>query len=834
MKAVIMAGGEGTRLRPLTSTRPKPMVPIVNQPVMEHILGLVKHHGMTEVVATLAFMPRVIEDYFGDGEEWGTHISYAVEEVPLGTAGSVKNAESMLKDGTFVVISGDALTDIDLGEAIRFHESHDGPVTIVLTRVSDPSEFGVVITDEHGKIERFLEKPTWGQVFSDTVNTGIYVVDPLVFDFIPDKGVYDFSGDLFPALMEAGHDLYGFVADGYWCDVGSLESYMQAHKDVLDGLAKIYVPGTRARDDVWFGKGAEIDPSADIGAKVVIGANTRVRAGARIADYAVIGDSCLVGNGADVEHSIVWSDSFIGAGSQVHGAVLCRKVDVRARARVEPGAAIGDETVVGHGAQVGNGVQVYPFKRIESGALVNSALIWESTGQRAIFGADGIAGLVNIDVTPELALRVAQSFGSLLPNKAHVVVSRDTSRAARMVKRALVAGLNATGCNVRDLRVSSPAVTRFTARDTRCEGGIHVCASGKDPQTIEIHFYDAAGLDVAPWMEKKIERLYFRQEFRRAFLEDVGEIMYPPRAIEFYNAGLTAALGGSPVKGRRPTIVVDMGFSPASTVIPVVGSRWNMDIVSLRAVADSESTRLVPAERHEQLATLARAVDAFQADFGLAMDATAERITLVTASGRVLDPDTLLHAMVKLWCGTDATARSLAVPLTASRVIEQIASLCGREVIRTGTSRRSLSAAALMPGVGFAGSQTGGFVFPGFLASYDAVMTLGMLLHMLDEVGVSLDELVATLPEFHLRHRGVFCPFDRKGAVMRHMAEFGQHRDVEMTEGVRVTEKDGWALVLPHASEPLVDVFAEGEDADAADEIAERYGTLVERAIAED
>ncbi len=833
MKAVIMAGGEGTRLRPLTSTRPKPMVPIVNQPVMEHILGLVKHHGMTEVVATLAFMPRVIEDYFGDGEEWEMQISYAVEETPLGTAGSVKNAESMLKDDTFVVISGDALTDIDLTEAIRFHKAHGGPVTIVLTRVVDPPEFGVVITDENGKIERFLEKPTWGQVFSDTINTGIYVLDPLILSFIPEEGAYDFSADLFPALMEAGHDLYGFVAEGYWCDVGSVDSYMQAHKDVLDGLARIYVPGTRARDDVWIGRGAEIDPSADIGSKVVIGENTRVRADARIADYAVIGDNCLVGVGADIEHSVIWDDAFIGAGSQVHGALLCRKVDVRGRARIEPGAVVGDETSVGHGALIGNGVVVFPYKRIDSGAMVNSALIWETGGQRTIFGADGIAGLVNIDVTPELALRVAQSFGSILPNKAHIMVSRDTSRAGRMVKRALVAGLNATGCNVRDLRVASPAITRFTTRDTRCEGGIHICASGADPQTIELHFYDAAGLDLAPWMEKKVERLYFRQEFRRAFFEDVGEILYPTRATEYYRAAMTAALGGSPVRGRRPTIVVDMGYSPASTVLPEIGAGWNIEVVTLRPFADAESTRLEPAKREEAVSRLVSSVAAFQADFGLAMDATAERVTVVTASGRVLDPDTLLHTLATLWCRTDDTLRSLAVPITASYVIDGVAGACGREVLRVGTSRRSLSSAALTPGVGFAGSRTGGFVFPEFLAAYDAVMTLGMLLRMLDRAGLGLDEIVDALPPFYLRHREVFCPFDRKGAVMRQMAELGQHREVELVEGVRVVEDGGWVLVLPHASEPLVDVYAEGEDADVADEIVERYGALVEAAITE-
>ncbi|HZL06570.1 MAG TPA: sugar phosphate nucleotidyltransferase, partial [Coriobacteriia bacterium] len=592
MKAVIMAGGEGTRLRPLTSTRPKPMVPIVNQPVMEHIVGLLKHHGITEVVATLAFMPRVIEDYFGDGEEWGMHISYAIEETPLGTAGSVKNAEALLTGGPFIVISGDAITDFDLTEAMRFHASHDGPVTIVLTRVPDPSDFGVVVTAEDGRIERFLEKPTWGQVFSDTINTGIYVLDPLVFDFIPAARSSDFSSEIFPALMEAGHSLYGFIAEGYWCDVGSLESYMDVHRDILDGKAMIYVPGTRARDDVWFGMGAEIDASAEIGSKVVIGDNVHVRAGARVGDYTVIGDNCLIGNDAQVERSIIWSESYLGANSETQGAIVCREVDVRSRARIEQGVAIGDETVVGRGAHIATGVLVYPRKRIEEGAFINTPLIWESTGQRSVFGSDGITGVVNIDVTPDVALRVAQAFASTLPSKSHIAVSRDTSRSARMLTRAVVAGLNSTGNTVRDLRVAPPAVTRFTTRDTRCEGGIHVSASAADPQWVEIHFFDSAGLDIAPWAEKKMERLYFRQEFRRAFFEDIGEILYPSRAIEYYTAGMISALGGLPVAGRRPTVVVDMAYSSASAVLPHVGAGWNVELVALHPFADTEATRL--------------------------------------------------------------------------------------------------------------------------------------------------------------------------------------------------------------------------------------------------
>jgi len=484
MKAVIMAGGEGTRLRPLTSLLPKPMVPIVNQPVMEHIVGLVKHHGIDEIIATLAFMPQVIQDYFGDGDEWGMTFEYAVEESPLGTAGSVRNAEKLLpRDEPFVVISGDALTDIDLTALVEFHKRKGGAVTIALKSVDDPLEFGVVITDSDDRVERFLEKPTWGQVFSDQINTGIYVIEPWVLDEIPDGRPFDFSSELFPLLMEKGHTLYGYLAAGYWCDVGSRESYLQVHNDVLDGEAMVFIPGVHARKHLWVSDSANIAPDAVLGDKVVIGANVTVRSGAVIDDYVVIGDNCVVGADARVGHSVIWDDTFIGTQSTVSGAVLCRHVDIRARAVIDVGVVIGNESVVGKGAHVGADVQVYPYKRIEPSATVNSSLIWESAGSRAIFADSGISGLVGIDITPELALKVAEAYGSLLPKGGHVVVTRDTSKAARMVKRAMVAGLNASGINVRDLRVASPALSRFTTQKTRSVGGIHVAVETGDSQS---------------------------------------------------------------------------------------------------------------------------------------------------------------------------------------------------------------------------------------------------------------------------------------------------------------------------------------------------------------
>lgn len=840
MKAVIMAGGEGTRLRPLTSLRPKPMVPIVNRPVMEHIVGLCRWHGIDEIVATLQFMPQVIQDYFGDGEEWGVGLDYAVEDTPMGTAGSVKNAEKLLGDEPFVVISGDSLTDIDLAKVVEFHRAKGSAVTIALKRVPDPLEFGVVITDDEGRVERFLEKPTWGQVFSDTINTGIYVIEPEVLAHIPSTGQFDFSGDLFPLLMKKGYPLHGYVADGYWGDIGSLASYVQAHWDILDGKVGVYVPGVKAAREVWIGEGAEIDPDAVIGDKVVIGANAKLRAGARVGDYAVIGDSCLMGVGALAERSIVWSDSFVGAGAELRGAVVCRRADVRARARIENGSVIGDESMVGRGAVVGSDVAVFPYKRIEPGAVQTTSLIWESRGVRALFGADGVSGLTGVDITPELALRLAQAHATVLPAAGHVVASRDQSRGARMVKRAMAAGYNSAGINVRDLRVASPAVNRFTTRDSRCVGGVHVCASSTDPQTTEIHFYDKAGLDVSAGDEKKIERLYFRQEFRRSFFDQMGEIIYPPRALEYYAAGMLDALGITDSRERvrlpepreaRMKVVADMGYGVAAVVAPQVATGWGIDLIALSPILDAERTSEAAPDPEAAFSRALEAVENFRADFGLVIDAASERVTVVTQNGRLLSGDTALHAMVELFCSS-CECGSIAVPLNASRVVERIAERNGCHVLRTGRSVRAMSLAAVQEDVGFVGDRRGGYMFPAFLAAFDAVMTLGMLAKLLVDTGRLLDDVVDGLPPYFLSESTVACPSALKGAVMRAVSEATVGMDVEMTEGIRVNVDDGWALVLPDGQDPVVTVFAEASDAEATRALLRRYVELVERVVA--
>jgi mannose-1-phosphate guanylyltransferase/phosphomannomutase len=336
---------------------------------MEHILNLLKRHDLTDVLATLQYMPDLIRDYFGDGSSWGVSLEYSVEEEPLGTAGSVKFVEDRLP-GRFVVVSGDALTDVDLGAAIAFHEERGAEVTLVLKEVDDPTEFGIVVTGDDGRVERFLEKPDEEEAFSSTANTGIYVVEPGVLGAIPAGEEYDWAEDVFPKMLDEGRPLYGYVMRGYWEDIGNIGQYLDAQRAVLDGEAKgIELPGEQLREGVHVGRGARFDEDAIV-APVLLGENVRVEPGARVGPHSVIAANVSIEANAEVSRSTVAEGARIGDGAKLDGALVGRSCRVGARARLLEGSALGDEVVVGEGATVARGVGVYPGERIEDGVEV--------------------------------------------------------------------------------------------------------------------------------------------------------------------------------------------------------------------------------------------------------------------------------------------------------------------------------------------------------------------------------------------------------------------------------------------------------------------------------
>ncbi len=353
MKAIIIAGGSGTRLRPLTYNTPKPMVPLFDKPFLQHQLEHLRRHGITDVVINLHYLSESISDYFGDGHDLGMRIEYSFEEKPLGTAGAVKLAERYFDGEPMVVFNGDILTDIDVGELVAYHQARQAKATIAMIRVTDPTAYGLIFTDLDGRIVRFLEKPSWDEATVDTVNTGLYVLDPSIFRYVPQNEAYSFERGLFPLLLQLGEPVYGFPTDAYWLDIGSPQKYLQAHADVLMGRIKLELDAERRPDGVWVGKNVEIDPTAEVRGPAYLGNGVKVRKRARIREFSVLGPGVCVDDKATLEHVLIGEGTTIGEEAHLRRCLIGKRCQIGAAAVLADHTVLADDSAVGRGTRIG-------------------------------------------------------------------------------------------------------------------------------------------------------------------------------------------------------------------------------------------------------------------------------------------------------------------------------------------------------------------------------------------------------------------------------------------------------------------------------------------------
>jgi mannose-1-phosphate guanylyltransferase / phosphomannomutase len=830
VKAVVMAGGEGTRLRPMTANQPKPLLPVVNKPIMEHVLLLLKRHGFTETVVTVQFLASLVRNYFGDGEDVGMSLQYATEEMPLGTAGSVKNAEDELRADPFLVISGDALTDIDLSALVRYHKENSALVTVALTRVPNPLEFGIIIVDEEGRIQRFLEKPTWGQVFSDTVNTGIYVMEPEVLAEVPAGVSVDWSGDVFPQLLKSGAPLYGWIADGYWEDVGSHESYLKAQAAVLSGQVEAEIDGFEVSPGVWIAEGAEVDPEALLSGPLAVGDYAKIEAGAQLREFTVVGSNVVVKEGAFLHRAVVHNNVYVGQGTTLRGCVIGKNTDVMGSARIEEGAVVGDECVIEPEAYVSAGVKVYPFKTIEAGAVVNTSVIWESRGQRTLFGPRGVSGLINVEITPELCVRLASAYATTLKKGAVVTTSRDVSRAARAFKRAVQGALNASAIDVVDLEAQPLPVARFRTARSEAGGGIALRTSPGNPQSIDIIFLDERGAELSQAAARKLERVFSRQEYRRAFPGEIAELSYPPRVVESYAAELVECADMTGVREAALKVVVDCAGGTASLVLPELLGRIGLEVLTVNNRLDEGSPTQSLAQVRAGMQRLSELVASSRADFGVRFDQVGERIQLVDDKGAMVSDDRALLVVLDLIAAERRSGR-VALPVTTTRVAERVSRFHGVQVVWTPTSLHGLTQATAADDMIFGADGRGGFVVPEFSRTLDGIAAFARLLGLVARTRLTLSQIDARIPRAHLLRRSMPTPWAAKGSVMRTVVEAADGREMDTTDGVRVIESNGdWVLVLPDPADAVTHLWAEGPDADSAQALLDKWATVVEQA----
>ena len=475
-------------------------------------------------------------------------------------------------------------------------------------------------------------------------------------------------------------------------------------------------------------------------------------------------------------------------------------------------------------------MKVYPFKTIEAGAVVNNSVIWESSALRTLFGPRGVSGLVNVEITPELCVRLSSAYASTLRKGATVTTSRDVSRAARALKRAIHGALNASAINVVDLEAMPLPVARFHTARSDASGGIALRTTPGDPQSIDIIFFDERGADLSQAACRKLDRVFSRQEYRRAFPGEIAGLVYPPRVVESYASELVRCMDMSGVRDAGLKVVLDCADGTAALVLPSLLGRIGVDVHTLNNRLDEEQPTHTLAQLRADMQRLAEVVASSRAAFGVRFDQVAERIHLVDDRGAMISDDRALLVLLDLIAAERRTGR-VALPVTTTRVAERVCKFHGVQVSWTTTSQRGLTEAAAEDDVIFGADGRGGFVVPEFSRNLDGIAAFVWLLGLVARTRMTLSQIDARIPRAHLLRRSMPTPWVAKGSVMRTVMEAAGDRTVDTTDGVRIVEPDGgWVLVLPDPEEAVTHLWAEGEDADTAQELLDRWAGIAEQA----
>lgn len=822
MKAVLMAGGFGTRIQPLTHSVPKPMVPLLNRPMMEHILGRLRAVGIRDVIVLLYHMPDVIRGHFGDGSALGMNLDYVLPDDDYGTAGAVKYCQDRI-DSTFLVMSGDLVTDFDLGAILDFHRSKRTPVTITLTSVPNPLQFGVVITDADGAILRFLEKPGWGEVFSDTVNTGIYVLEPSVFSHMPAGRPFDFSKDLFPIFLREGTPIYGCNAKGYWRDVGDPDSYREAFREVLEGKVALDFPGA-AREvgggTVWQeDAGAPLPADLAVRGRVVLGRGVTLGAGLTL-ENAVLGDGCRVDDGSQLVNAVLWKGVAVGRGVHLRDVVLCDGVTVGDGAKIEKGGIVAEGTEVGAQATFEKDIMVWPDKKIEAGSVISANLVWGDKWKKAVFEGGTVRGRTNVELSPEFAAKMGAALGSVLPRDSSILVGRDYLRASRMLKRAFLGGILSTGVNVHDIKAAPVPLVRYKLASFGEVAGVHFQQSAAGSRHTEIVFYDDDGNVVDTNLEKSIERLFFKENFRRVDHAEVGSIHEMTAVSEFYREGYLRALDAEAVRARRYRVVLDLANGTTGDHLPSLLNSLGCQTVVLNAYPDERRLMRWAGDSTEALREVSEIVKALDADVGFCVSPGGDCLHLVDDRGQVRSHhETLLLTLKLLAASAGAGPAQAFLPVHAPRVLDEALSATVRITRGKTTSLKT----SRMHDYAFVHEGEGCYAFPSFLHAPDGMFAVAKLLELLSRAGKRVSEVFAELPPFAYEKLELPCPVDKKGLAMRRMSEDSVDKEATFVDGVQVFVDGRSVLLLPDAHRPCLHLVVEGADRPGVERLVAEY-----------
>ena len=827
MKAIVLAGGFGTRIQPLTNSVPKPMLPILNRPMMEHIiLKLRDELGITDIGVLLYFKPEIIKEHFKDGSDLGMNITYFQPDDDYGTAGAVAFAREFL-DETFIIVSGDLVTNFDLKKIKKFHEKKKSQLTITLTPVEDPLQFGVVIANEEDRIEKFLEKPSWGEVFSDTINTGIYVIEPEILEHIPYKQNFDFAKDLFPTLMKLDIPLWGCPITGYWRDVGNPESYRDVYKDIFNGEIVLPYKGEKKELDngvLYYESGSNIDDKIRVEGTVLLGKNVTISEGVTLKD-CVIGNNSKIKKHAEILNSVFWNDVTVGTKTKLNNSIICNDNVIKDEVKAQFGVIIAEKCLVNKKVSFEKDIIMWPDKVVEASSVVSTNIIWGNKYKSSIFEDGAVIGRTNIELSCQMATKLAEAFGSILPEGSHVYISRDYHNTTYMLKRAFLAGMLSTGVNVVDpYNVPSNVMRHALSSKEEMAAGVHIRQSVFDPSETEIIFYTSEGLVVDNKVAQSIERIFFRENFRRVHYLDIGTVSEDKSLSEEYIEHIEDSFDKKIFEDSELKVAADIMNGSTSNIYPRIINELGIENIILNA---HKSNRINSNDVQKNQENMKNIVRAMNLDCGFLIYPNGHKLQVIDNEGELIFDYKLLLAVLYLL--DSSTERKLKVLLPAWG--PDFITYKNIEVTRAKLDNFKAKELAEYDLIA---DSDGHFSFNEFGLNRDSIFTSFKLLELLEKSGKKLSKIIKAIPNFCYKGENIPCPSSLKGKMMRKFLEDGKDKKTSSIDGVKIwVNEDEWVLMVPDQYTEFLNLYVQAEDEKNAGKIFYQYQDKIEKWISE-
>ena len=795
--------------------------------MMAWTIDLLKKHGLIDIATILYHQPDVITSCFGDGSSNGVRMRYVTADRDFGTAGAVKFSASLL-DSTFIVISGDVLTDFDITAALRFHRKKGATATILLTRVENPLQYGIVFTDENSIITRFFEKPSWGEVFSDHVNTGIYIFEPEVLDYIPDGQTFDFSRNLFPLLMKKGVPLFGFETEGYWRDIGDIAVYRQAHREILgDGINLDFDGEWLETGDgrILLQKGAVIEEGTRIGGVNILGEKSVLKTGASLVN-TVVGSGCEIRTGSYLRNSIVWSDVRFGQYSHATEAVVASGCVIGSRSFLMEESLISEGCRIGAGSTIKANVKLWPDRSVEEDSVVTSSLVWGKRWQKEIFSHSRVTGLTNSELNPEFAAKLGSAVGSHLGEGLRVVIARDPHPASHMISEAVIAGLLSTGVHVSNLRMIPIPLLSFAVRQGEGVIGIYTRRSPFERKKNDVVFVDDKGGSLGSARIQGIERLFFGEDYRRADMEDTGSVEFPYHVAPAYRSRFLSSIDTEMLRLHPMKVVLDYSYSLASNVFPPILSELGCEVIGINAHPDTEKSVRTKKSFARALLQLSDIVKSIRADIGILMDTGGEKIFLVDENGTILSHDQALGCYTRLML--DGGSEKFAFSIASSDVVKHMCEEEGATALFTPDTVPAMLKSAAEGEADIVAGRKGGYIFPAFMPVFDAMYSTARLLSQLAAQRTRLGRVLERVPATFLTRENIKCPSSKKGLLMRKLLEKTSGMDRTLVDGIKLRTEFGWVLVRPDSFRPILHLDVEADTPERTEKEMHRIKALIE------